>query len=180
MSIKQLTNTSTLTQNIQSKIPNSLPRHVAIIMDGNGRWATKRGLPRIAGHHRGAEVVKDILRGCKDWGIQVLTVYAFSTENWGRPMAEIDFLMRLFERLLRVQLEEMQQEGVRLRFLGELNALPLSLQREMQRAIALTCQNKEVDFNVAINYSGRQEICPRLSLFSQTSATGRTFTRSDQ
>jgi undecaprenyl diphosphate synthase len=156
MSSKQLT--TTLIQNRQSKIFNSLPRHVAIIMDGNGRWATKRGLPRIAGHHRGAEVVKDILRCCKDWGIQVLTVYAFSTENWGRPTIEVDFLMRLFERLLRVQLEEMQQEGVRLRFLGELDALPLSLQREMQRAIDLTCQNREVDFNVAINYSGRQEI----------------------
>ncbi|GFE67796.1 isoprenyl transferase [Chroococcus sp. FPU101] len=150
--------TSIFFPNLPSKIPNSLPRHVAIIMDGNGRWATQRGLPRIAGHYQGAEVVKDILRCCKDWGIKVLTVYAFSTENWGRPTVEVNFLMRLFERLLRDQLEEMQQQGVCLSLLGELDALPLSLQREMQRAINLTCQNQEVYFNVAINYSGRQEI----------------------
>lgn len=156
MSSKQ--STSTLIQNLQSKIPNSLPRHVAIIMDGNGRWATKRGLPRIAGHRRGAEVVKEILGCCKDWGIQVLTVYAFSTENWGRPTAEVDFLMRLFEGLLRAELEKIQQEGVCFRILGDLDVLPPSLQREMQRAIDITSHNHEVYFNVAINYSGRQEI----------------------
>ncbi|PSF39301.1 isoprenyl transferase [Aphanothece hegewaldii CCALA 016] len=156
--MKRSTSTSTLIQNLPLNIPNSLPRHVAIIMDGNGRWATQRGLPRIAGHYQGAEVVKDILRCCKEWGIKILTVYAFSTENWGRPTAEVDFLMGLFERLLRVQLKEMQQEGICLRFLGELDVLPLSLQREMQRTIDITSQNQEVYFNVAINYSGRQEI----------------------
>lgn len=149
---------TTLIPNLSLKMSNPLPRHVAIIMDGNGRWATQRGLPRIAGHHQGAEVVKDILRCCKDWGIQVLTVYAFSSENWGRPTTEVNFLMGLFERLLRIQLKEMQQEGVCLRFLGEIDALPPSLVREMQRSSELTAQNREIYFNVAINYSGRQEI----------------------
>ncbi|MBW4576764.1 MAG: isoprenyl transferase [Aphanothece sp. CMT-3BRIN-NPC111] len=150
--------TTTLIPNLKSKISNRLPQHVAIIMDGNGRWAKKRGLPRIAGHRQGAEVIKEILRCCTDWGIKVLTVYAFSTENWGRPTAEVDFLMLLFERLLRTELEEMHREKVCIRFLGELEALPPSLQREMRRAMAVTAQNQAIYFNVAINYGGRKEI----------------------
>ena len=152
------TSTATLIPNPKSKILTRLPQHVAIIMDGNGRWAKRRGLPRIAGHRQGAEVLKEILRCCQEWGIKVLTVYAFSTENWGRPTAEVDFLMLLFERLLRTELEEMHREKVCIRFLGELDALPQSLQREMRRAMAVTAQNQGIYFNVAINYGGRKEI----------------------
>jgi undecaprenyl diphosphate synthase len=97
-----------------------LPHHVAVIMDGNGRWAKKLGLPRIAGHRQGARVLKKILRCCKDWGIKALTAYAFSTENWGRPLAEVEFLMVLFEKLLQKELAQMQEEGVCIRFLGDL------------------------------------------------------------
>ncbi|MEL6380931.1 MAG: isoprenyl transferase [Cyanobacteria bacterium J06626_18] len=135
-----------------------LPRHVAFIMDGNGRWATQQGLPRIAGHRQGARVLKDLVRCCKDWGIPMLTVYAFSTENWQRPLTEVEFLMRLFERLLRKELAELHQEGVRLQFLGDRSALPDTLQRQIEQAIAATAQNQAVTFNVAVNYGSRLEI----------------------
>ncbi len=133
-----------------------LPRHVAVIMDGNGRWAKRQGLPRIMGHKRGVDALKDLLRCCKDWGIQALTAYAFSTENWGRPLEEVDFLMSLFERVLRKELREMLQENVQLRFVGNLNALPRSLQAEISRSMADTQHNRDVRFTVATNYGGRQ------------------------
>ena len=137
---------------------NFLPRHVAFIMDGNGRWATQQGLPRMAGHRQGARVLKDLVRCCKDWGIPMLTVYAFSTENWQRPLAEVQFLMRLFERLLRKELTELHEEGVRLQFLGDRTELPDTLQAEIETAIAATAQNQAVTFNVAVNYGSRLEI----------------------
>lgn len=136
----------------------SLPSHVAVIMDGNGRWAKKQGLPRVVGHRQGVDVLKDLLRCCKDWGIKSLTAYAFSTENWGRPIEEVDFLMVLFERMLRQELEQMHLEGVRIKFVGDLEPLPKSLQAEMQRSMAETARNNAVNFNVAINYGSRREI----------------------
>ncbi|HEY9644652.1 MAG TPA: polyprenyl diphosphate synthase [Coleofasciculaceae cyanobacterium] len=135
-----------------------LPRHVAVIMDGNGRWAKKQGLPRIMGHRRGVDALKDILRCCKDWGVGALTAYAFSTENWGRPLEEVDFLMTLFERVLRQELKEMMKEDVCIRFVGNLNALPNSLQLEIERAMTETQHNKGIRFSIATNYGGRQEI----------------------
>ncbi|MFQ4136586.1 isoprenyl transferase [Nodosilinea sp. PGN35] len=138
--------------------PQALPAHVAVIMDGNGRWATRQGLPRVAGHRQGAKTVKDLLRCCNDWGIGALTVYAFSTENWRRPMEEVNFLMRLFDRLLRRELAEMQQEGVRIQFLGDLSPLPERLRSLMAEAMALTRPNQRVQFNVAVNYGGREEL----------------------
>ncbi|NER39799.1 MAG: isoprenyl transferase [Oscillatoria sp. SIO1A7] len=135
-----------------------LPQHVAVIMDGNGRWAQRQGLPRIIGHRRGVDVLKDILRCCKDWGIGALTAYAFSSENWGRPLEEVNFLMTLFERVLRQELNEMIAENVRIRFLGNLSALPESLQKEINRSMEATRDNRDVRFSVATNYGGRQEI----------------------
>lgn len=127
-------------------------------MDGNGRWAKQRGLPRIAGHRQGANIVKSLLRCCKDWGIANFTVYAFSTENWGRPEAEVDFLMRLFEGLLDSELAEMHDEGVRLRFLGDRSQVPLTLRKMMEKSMEKTASNQAVNFNVAINYGSRNEI----------------------
>ncbi|MGP1385959.1 MAG: isoprenyl transferase [Thainema sp.] len=135
-----------------------LPKHIAVIMDGNGRWAKQRGLPRIMGHRKGVDTLKDLLRCSRDWGIQALTAYAFSTENWGRPLEEVDFLMTLFERVLRRELEEMMQENVRIRFAGNLSALPNSLQSEIDRAMTKTAHNQGIQFTVATNYGGRQEI----------------------
>ena len=146
-----------------TKLPVSLdatkiPQHVAAIMDGNGRWAKQRGLPRIAGHRQGANIVKSLLRCCKDWGIANFTVYAFSTENWGRPAAEVDFLMRLFEGLLDSELAEMHDEGVRLRFLGDRSQVPSTLRKMMEKSMEKTASNQAVNFNVAINYGSRNEI----------------------
>lgn len=135
-----------------------LPKHVAVIMDGNGRWAKRQGLPRIMGHRRGVDALKELLRCCRDWGVQALTAYAFSTENWGRPLEEVDFLMTLFERVLRQELREMMQEDVRITFVGNLSALPPSLQAEIERSMAETRHNQGIQFTIATNYGGRQEI----------------------
>ena len=136
----------------------NLPTHVAVIMDGNGRWATQQKLPRIAGHRQGAKTLKELLRCCKDWGIKILTAYAFSTENWRRPTEEVDFLMLLFEKMLRRELGEMHREGVRINFIGDLTELPKSLQNGMQRSMLETSNNNDVQFNVAVNYGSRKEI----------------------
>jgi undecaprenyl diphosphate synthase len=135
-----------------------LPKHVAVIMDGNGRWAKRQGLPRIMGHKRGVDALKDLLRCCKDWGIEALTAYAFSTENWGRPHEEVDFLMTLFQRVLHQELREMVNENVQIRFVGNLISLPRSLQAEISHSVEETQDNRGIQFTVATNYGGRQEI----------------------
>ena len=144
----------------------SLPRHVAAIMDGNGRWAQQRKLPRVMGHRKGVDTLRELLRCCKDWGIPALTVYAFSTENWGRPLDEVDFLMVLFERMLRAELAELVRENVRIRFVGDLDRLRPSLQEEISGAMDATASNQGVQFTVAMNYGSREEIvraCRRLA-----------------
>ncbi|WP_373538939.1 isoprenyl transferase [Chamaesiphon sp.] len=138
--------------------PTKIPQHVAAIMDGNGRWAKKQGLPRIAGHQQGAQTVKSLLRCCKDWGIANFTVFAFSTENWGRPAVEVNFLMQLFTGLLASELVQMHAEGVRIRFLGDRSQVPIFLQTMMDKAIITTASNQAVTFNIAINYGSRSEI----------------------
>ncbi len=138
--------------------PELLPQHVAVIMDGNGRWAKRQGLPRMMGHKAGVDVLKDLLRCCQDWGIPALTAYAFSTENWKRPQEEVDFLMTLFQKVLRQELREMIQENVQIQFVGNLQALPRSLQQEISRSMLETQHNQAVRFTVATNYGGRQEI----------------------
>jgi undecaprenyl diphosphate synthase len=139
-------------------VQERLPRHVAVICDGNGRWAKQQGLPRFMGHQRGVDALKDLLRCCKDWGIEALTAYAFSTENWGRPQDEVDFLMTLFGRVLRQELREMVKENVQIRFVGNLQALPRSLQAEIANSMEETRNNRSIRFTVATNYGGRQEI----------------------
>jgi undecaprenyl diphosphate synthase len=153
----------TAKQTILKKLPidldqERLPRHVAVIMDGNGRWAKRRGLPRIMGHRQGVDALKELLRCCKDWGIQALTAYAFSTENWGRPLEEVEFLMTLFERVLMRELQEMMEENVQIQFVGNLAALPRSLQSQIERSMTETQNNRGIQFIVATNYGGRQEI----------------------
>ncbi|MGB7439816.1 MAG: isoprenyl transferase [Coleofasciculaceae cyanobacterium] len=153
------TNTQTLLKKLPSDIDqNRLPEHVAVIMDGNGRWAKRRGLPRIMGHRQGVDALKNLLRCCNDWGIKALTAYAFSTENWGRPLEEVEFLMTLFERVLKRELKEMMKENVRIQFVGNLADLPPSLQSQIHQSMDETKDNKGIQFNVATNYGGRQEI----------------------
>jgi undecaprenyl diphosphate synthase len=138
--------------------PQLLPQHLAIIMDGNGRWAAQRNMPRTIGHSQGARTLKNLLRCCSDWGIGTLTVYAFSTENWQRPLDEVNFLMMLFERMLQQELAEMHLKGVKIHFLGDLTALPITLYKLVQQAIDLTQYNRGIQFNIAINYGGRADI----------------------
>lgn len=138
--------------------PGRLPAHVAVIMDGNGRWASQRGLPRVMGHRQGVEALKTTLRLCSDWGIATLTAYAFSTENWSRPGEEVSFLMTLFEGVLARELEGLEQEDVRIRFLGDLTALPAGLQNLIEAATVRTAANGGIRFNVCTNYGSRQEL----------------------
>ncbi len=137
-----------------------LPRHVAIIMDGNGRWAKRRGLPRTAGHKAGAEVFRRIATYCKNIGIEYLTVYAFSTENWKRPQEEVDTIMSLLERYLREAIDSMERDNIRLRFLGDLSALSPRLRELAEKTDAISERLGEDAFsaNICLNYGGRDEL----------------------
>ena len=138
--------------------PEQVPTHVAIIMDGNGRWAKRRGLPRIAGHRAGTENLREILRASVEFGIKILTIYAFSTENWGRPESEVKGLMNILRDVIDRELGELNREGVQLRHLGDPSRLAPELQQKVQDAIELTKGNDQLILNVAFNYGGRAEI----------------------
>lgn len=135
-----------------------IPEHVAIIMDGNGRWARSKGLPRVAGHRAGAENLRRIINACVEFGIKILTIYAFSTENWGRPESEVRGLMRIFARVLDQEIGELIEQGVCLHHLGDLEGVEAKLQDKVRRAIELTKNNDRLVLNVAFNYGGRAEI----------------------
>jgi undecaprenyl diphosphate synthase len=135
-----------------------VPKHVAIIMDGNGRWAKARGLPRLAGHRAGTENVRPILEACVEFGIEILTIWAFSTENWRRPEEEVQGLLRILGRMIRRELSEVHKQGVQLRHLGRLDRLPVRLQKQVLHAIALTKDNSRIVLNVGFDYGGRAEI----------------------
>jgi undecaprenyl diphosphate synthase len=135
-----------------------VPYHVGIIMDGNGRWAQQRGLPRLAGHRAGTENIRRVLTGCVEFGVKILTIYAFSTENWRRPEDEVRGLMSIFARVIDRELNELHQEGVQLRHVGRLEGISKKLQGKVQRAIELTKNNDRIILNVAFNYGGRAEI----------------------
>ena len=135
-----------------------IPRHVAIIMDGNGRWARQRGLPRLAGHRAGTENLRRITQACVDYGVKILTVYAFSTENWTRPREEVDGLMALLSQVMDRETASLLKNGVRLRHLGSLQELPSNLRSRIEQAIAATAAGERIQVNVALNYGGRREI----------------------
>ncbi|MGE5630744.1 MAG: isoprenyl transferase [Caulobacteraceae bacterium] len=143
-----------------------LPAHIAIIMDGNGRWAKKRGLPRAMGHKAGMESLKETVRACSDIGIKILTVYAFSTENWKRPKDEVSYLMNLLVEYMRKEVNELHKNKVKIKVLGDLDILPAQTRKEINEAIALTANNPGMQFNIALNYGGRAEIlyaCKKLA-----------------
>jgi undecaprenyl diphosphate synthase len=135
-----------------------VPQHLAIIMDGNGRWARARGLPRSAGHRAGTENLRRVLRATIEFGIPILTIYAFSTENWGRPESEIQALLSIFERVIDRELLELHNEGVQLRHLGRLGRLSPKFRQKVLDAIELTQDNKRLILNVAFDYGGRAEL----------------------
>lgn len=147
------------TQNTAGQVDMSrLPRHIAIIMDGNGRWAKMRGMPRTAGHKVGAETFRRVAKHCKKLGIQYLTVYAFSTENWKRPKEEVDAIMGLLGEYLREAIDSMEQEKIRLRFFGDLSVLEPELRALAEKTNALSDVIEGVQANICLNYGGRDEI----------------------
>ena len=135
-----------------------LPRHIAVIMDGNGRWAEERGLPRAAGHQAGIASLRDVTRSSRELGIGYLTVYAFSTENWKRPKREVSMLFRLLVKMLRDEMEEMLENGVRLKTIGQTTLLPKSVQEDLNDAIERTSKNKGLTLTLALSYSGRWDL----------------------
>ena len=138
--------------------PDRLPAHIAIIMDGNGRWARRRNMPRAAGHRAGVEPVRIAVETCSRLGLQALTLYAFSTENWKRPRAEVDMLWRLLRLYLHRELPEIMRNGVRFTCMGRLDGLPDQVRQEIEIAIDATARNRGMRLNVALNYSGRAEL----------------------
>jgi len=147
------------TNELLMKIDNQkLPKHIAIIMDGNGRWATKKGLPRSFGHKKGVGVLKKILKTAKNLGCKVITVYAFSTENWSRPTKEVDFLINLFSEVLKNEIKEIHEESTKIKFIGDLTPFPENLKKIIYSSESLTKNNNAFLLNVCVNYGGRQEI----------------------
>jgi undecaprenyl diphosphate synthase len=136
----------------------AVPRHVAIIMDGNGRWASARGLPRLAGHRAGTENTRRIIESCVEFGVRVLTLYAFSTENWQRPREEVDGLLEILAHVIDRETQALHEQGVQLRHLGSLEGLPPKLRQRVLAAVELTRGNERLVLNVAFNYGGRAEI----------------------
>lgn len=135
-----------------------IPKHIAIIMDGNGRWAKKRGLPRTMGHKAGAETIRRVLRECDDLGVKYLTLYAFSTENWKRPKEEVNAIMKLLVEFLRKEIRELHENNVKITTIGDLTRIPTYCQEEIAMAKDLTKNNTGTVMNVAFNYGGRDEI----------------------
>jgi undecaprenyl diphosphate synthase len=139
-------------------ISYTLPKHIAIIMDGNGRWAKSRGLPRTAGHKKGADALRNVMNACRDAGVQYLTIYAFSSENWKRPTDEVGDLMQLLRLYLERELRELHENGVRLRFIGDLSQLDPGICDQIKSAKEMTSRNTAFNFTVALSYGSRQEI----------------------
>jgi undecaprenyl diphosphate synthase len=150
----------------------ALPRHVAIIMDGNGRWAAARGLPRVEGHRRGVEAVRRTLRAAGEFGIEVLTLYSFSLENWSRPASEIDYLMALLRRFIREDLAEMNRANIQIRVIGERTGLSADIAALLNEAVALTAGNTGLKLVMAFNYGARQEIAAAVRSLAEQVAAG--------
>lgn len=143
---------------LQKIVKNKIPEHIAVIMDGNGRWAKRRGLPRIFGHRAGVKTVKEMVKVCGDIGVKALTLYTFSTENWSRPAGEVNALMRLLSSMLRQETEELNENHVRLMVSGRIQELPDKVREELFRAKEKLKKNQGLILNLALNYGGRQEI----------------------
>lgn len=151
----------------KADLPPQVPQHIAIIMDGNGRWARARGLPRLAGHRAGTENLRRIIEACVEFGVKYLTIYAFSTENWGRPAEEVDGLMGIFDEVFNRELAELHRQGARLRHIGRLDGVRKSLREKVIKGIELTKNNSRLVLCVAFNYGGRDEIVQAIQAMLQ-------------
>lgn len=155
------------------KAKGNIPQHIAIIMDGNGRWAKKRSLPRVAGHQRGVESVRQVVQTCVGLGVKVLTLYTFSTENWNRPKDEVSTLMRLFVRSLKNETDELNSNNIRLTTIGDITSLPNIVQNELNAALEKTSQNSKMILNLALSYSGRWELVEAVKDISKQLMDGK-------
>jgi undecaprenyl diphosphate synthase len=155
---------------------NKIPEHVAIIMDGNGRWAQSRGLPHFEGHKAGTENLRQIIKTCVEFGVKHLTIYAFSTENWGRPKEEVNGLMTILETVIDRELNELNAEGVKICHIGRLEAMPKRVRSKVEHAVQLTEKNNRLILNVAWNYGGRDEIVHAIQEIVQTGITADQVT----
>jgi len=162
-------------EQIKESLKNSgeIPKHIAIIMDGNGRWAKKRGLPRVAGHKRGVDTVKEIVEACTEIGVKYLTLYTFSTENWKRPKDEVSTLMRLLLKSLRDRVNELNDNNVRLTTIGNIESLPIEVQKQLKSDIERTKNNKKMVLNLALSYSGRWEILEAIKKITDSAVEGK-------
>jgi undecaprenyl diphosphate synthase len=155
------------------KSTGEIPRHIAIIMDGNGRWAKERGMPRISGHSEGVERVRDTVRACAQLGVECLTLYTFSTENWKRPKDEVSFLMRLLLKALEDETDELQTNNVRIRMIGDTSTLPQEVQDELLESIEKTKNNTGLTLILALSYSGRWDLTQAIKHIVQDAGAGR-------
>lgn len=150
-----------------------IPKHIAIIMDGNGRWAKKRGLPRVAGHKRGVDTVKEIVEACAEIGVKYLTLYTFSTENWKRPKDEVSTLMRLLLNSLRDRVNELNDNDIRLTTIGNTGSLPIAVQKQLYADIERTKNNNKMVLNLALSYSGRWELLEAIKEIARAASQGQ-------
>jgi len=160
----------------QSQLPvqlDNIPEHIAIIMDGNGRWAKQKGLPRIAGHHSGMKTVKKITIAANDLGVKYLTLYAFSTENWKRPKEEVEFLMKLPQQFLELEIDELMENNVQVRVMGDQEQLPPYTRKAVEEAMRKTANNDGLVLNFALNYGGRLELLEAVKSIAQQVESGK-------
>ena len=156
--------------------PSIVPRHVAIIMDGNNRWARQRGLPGPAGHRAGVEAVRDVMRSCREHGVEILTLFAFSSENWERPLPEVRGLLALLSRYLRTEVKQLHEDGIRLRFIGERSRFSPRLQRLMQQAENTTAENTRATVVIAVDFGGQWDITQAAARLAQRCVDGEVDT----
>jgi undecaprenyl diphosphate synthase len=150
-----------------------IPRHIAIIMDGNGRWAKQRGKVRLEGHRAGAESVREVTKGCLELGVQYLTLYAFSSENWNRPASEVKALMTLLDRFLADKARELDEQNIRLRAIGQIERIPISTRKRLERIIANTADHSAMTLVLALSYGGREEIVEAARSLAVDAAAGK-------
>ncbi|MFA6922091.1 MAG: polyprenyl diphosphate synthase, partial [Gallionella sp.] len=157
-----------------------IPRHIAIIMDGNGRWAKQRFMPRVVGHQRGVESLRTTVRACRDMGVEYLTVFAFSSENWRRPVDEVSFLMSLFLKMLEREIASLHKNNIRLKIIGDRDRFDDKLKRSMQDAEQLTSNNTGLTFTIAANYGGRWDVMHAVhALLTDRPELATSFTEED-
>lgn len=161
------------TPQLSAEAKANLPTHVAIIMDGNGRWAKSRGLPRVQGHRKGADSVREVVRGAGELGIKYLTLYAFSVENWNRPKSEVDTLMKYLLRFLKKEISELNKNNVRLHAIGQIYRLPENVQEQLKKTIAATSKNNGLTLTLALSYGGRTEIIEAVRDIGKEIAEGK-------